>query len=217
MNESTDRDARLRSAFDGPPGPDERRDDCPPADAIWRARSGDLDATARRVLIDHTAACAECAEAWRVAGDLGAGEGLAAARPDPRAWLRTAGLAAALLLALGLVVWRQSRGRLQGMDEYRDGAALAIRTLTPEDRPQPRSGLSLRWTPGPAGTTYDVSLTTEELLPVARARDLAEPRFDVPAAATGRLPAGATLVWRVVARLPDGSLVTSPAFVVRLE
>ncbi len=219
MTGRPDEEDRLRELFAGPPAYGDAVPGCPPPDILWQARDGGLEPEARRAIIAHTAACAECAEAWRVAGDLGAGEQLETTAAVRRAWLPAVGVAAAILLATGLFVMRHrfSPGGGGGEEVMRSGEQLAIRSLTPEDRPAPRSGLILSWTPGPEGTRYDVSVATADLEVIARGRGLNETRFEVPEIGLRELPAGASLIWRVEARLPDGSVVVSPAFLVRLE
>ena len=75
----------------------------------------------------------------------------------------------------------------------------------------------LRWSPGPEGSTYRVTATTEDLRPVLLVQALTEARLQVPAEQLARLAAGDRLVGQGEAHWPDGSLVRSDTFIVRLR
>jgi hypothetical protein len=192
------------------------RADCPAPERLWAALGGELSLDERRDVIDHTAACASCAEDWRLAMELRP-EPVPADRhpPSRRAWARLA-VAASLLLATGagVVLWRTGEPE---PPRYRGADQAAIRSLVPEAEPLPRDRCRLAWSFDPAGARYDLQVTTESLQVVAQAEGLAEPSFRVPAGALASLPAGTRLLWRVEAALPDGSRVGSPTFVAELR
>ena len=74
-----DHNERLKSAFLALAGTsaDECSDD--EIDRIWRAASGELDADARRNLVDRMASSPAAAEAWRVAQAMREAQGYGAA------------------------------------------------------------------------------------------------------------------------------------------
>jgi hypothetical protein len=208
----TDDSDRLKALF-APPIPDgSETPDCPPPDRLWQARAGLLPAPARRDIVDHMSACPACAEAWRVAGDLGAEPSTGGDVRPSRYWPQALAAAAVVLFAVGLFLFKVPTG-----DTARSGGEVPIRALTPEDRPLPRADCLLAWTAGPEGTLYEVTVATADLNVVARGRGLKEARFQVPEAALRDLPEGQSLVWKVEAQLPDGGRVASPAFFARLE
>jgi len=57
----------LRIAFAGALNGDHEIVGCPPAEDVWDALHGGLAPRRRREVVDHTAACPLCAEAWRLA------------------------------------------------------------------------------------------------------------------------------------------------------
>ena len=186
-------------------------DDCPPPERIWHAVRGDLSPAETRTVIGHTAVCASCAEAWRLARSMEPPAEAAPAAPG-RGRQRWAAAAAALLLAAGLSWQLLDRG--PGPIER--GEPPEIESLVPEGASLPRRAFLLEWSPGPEGARYDLLVTTPELEVVVRWRRLEEPRYRVPAAKLRGLGDGAELLWRVEMVLPDGRHVASPAFRVRV-
>jgi hypothetical protein len=83
------------------------REDCPAAERIWAAVGRELPPGERAAIVDHLAVCPTCAEAWRLAMALDQ-ERVSAPAKGPAArptwWLAAA---AVLILATGVVVWRQ--------------------------------------------------------------------------------------------------------------
>lgn len=212
MSDPTDDSDRLKALFAAPLPDGSETPDCPPPDRLWQARAGILPAAARRDIVDHLSACAACAEAWRVAGDLGAEPSPADDVRPGRYWPQALAVAAVVLFAVGLFLIKAPVG-----DTPRSGGEFSIRALTSEDRPLPRAACLLAWSAGPEGTVYEVSVATADLKAVAQGRGLKEARFQVPEPALRDLPAGQSLVWKVEAQLPDGGRVASPAFFARLE
>ena len=67
----------------------------------------------------------------------------------------------------------------------------------------PRERFLLKWSvSAPAGATYGVQVSTEDLRVVASAEGLKTPEYQVPASALAGLPPGAKLFWKVDADLP---------------
>ena len=138
----------------------------------------------------------------------------ASRRPGPLAWIGVAAAVTAIAVGGAALV---RRGREVDRPLFRDSERLAIRSLVPESIPLSRARCVLRWSGGPAGTRYNVEVATERLEIVDRARDLDRPEYLVPAKALAALPPGARLLWQVELRAPDGSRLTSPTFVNRLD
>jgi hypothetical protein len=91
-----------------------------------------------------------------------------------------------------------------------------VRSLVP-DAPVPRQHFALRWSDAGQGARYSLTVTTADLAPVFSRTGLLETEALVPEEALAKLPAGAELVWTVEALLPDGTRLSSPAFVARLK
>lgn len=87
--------AQLRHVDEPPRG-------CPPPDRIWAAIALELTRKERVAIVDHSVACAACAEAWQMAIALGAA---ASREPRDTVWRHTAvpARAAALLAAAAVV------------------------------------------------------------------------------------------------------------------
>jgi len=187
---------------------------CPEPETLWSAVRGELTPGEVYVLVGHTAGCPACAEAWRLARDLGPA---APARADfawpvrsplgRGAWGAVAAGVAALALAGAVFL-----GRSPDVPQYRATQETAIRSLVPEERPLPRAAFVLRWTPGPATSRYTVHVATEALTPLARAGGLTAAEYAVSEEALRTVPAGARVLWRVETVLPDGSRAASPTF-----
>jgi hypothetical protein len=212
--------ASLRRAFAAQPQQTPDLSQCPPPEKIWDAVRGALPADEIAKIVQHTVLCAACAEDWRLAHAL-QGKEMEAAAPAtvlpfvPRRHLvRNWSLAAAAVLAL-CVVGVQLYERQPGTAAYRESQpASGIRSRVPDGKPLPRDRFVLSWSaPAPAGVTYGVQVSTEDLRVVANAEGLKAPEYQVPATALAGLPAGSRLLWRVDADFSDGSRLTSPTFV----
>jgi putative zinc finger protein len=212
-------DERLRIAFQAPAAdPAPAGSTCPSAADLWGALRAELPEDERRAVVDHVAACPSCAEAWRLGMALSPEVIPAAATAVParravfggRPAFASLAAAAAVVLALGgLWLWRAPQPAAPGFR----GASGAVRSLLEEGEALPREDCRLRWSAGPAGSRYDLRVTTESLQLVATAQGLSEPSYRVPEAALSALPPGSRLLWRVEVVLPDGSREDSPTFV----
>jgi hypothetical protein len=218
--------ASLRRAFAADSQPAEPAL-CPAPEKIWDAAHGALPTDEVREIVQHTATCAACAEDWRLARVLLEQQqeketpaALPAALPfAPRRrslrGLYSWGLAAAAALALTVVgvQWLQ---KPQPGAVYRENEQAVLHSQVAEGQALPRDSFRLKWSApaAGAGVTYGIQVSTEDLRPVASAEGLKTPEYQVPAAALAGLPAGAKLLWKVEADLPESSgHLTSATFV----
>ncbi len=199
---------------------------CPEPDRIWAAVNGELASEETHDIIDHTASCAACAEAWRLARQVGhetarhadeqpaeeGGRVLSMGHRFRRFTAPLAALAAAAVLVLMVSLPSES----PAPPEFRAGESASIQSLVPADVPLARDSCLLRWSEV-EGARYSVVVSDAQLTVVAQARDLTSAQFQVPAESLARLASGAELYWRVEAVLPDGSSRSSTTFVHRLE
>jgi hypothetical protein len=209
---------RLREA-----GTDARpREDCPTADDIWSALHLELPAADRLRIIDHTAECPVCAEAWRLAMEMENAdsteiEALPALVPwhrRPSAWARLA--AAMAIIAFGTVL--ALRWPTPSPDPVvRDRPANAIRSLLAENASLPKDAFRLEWSSGPAGSRYDVIVTTTGLDDVANVRAIERTELTIEPGRLAPFAPGTRLLWRVVARTPDGRTIASPTYAVIVQ
>src|SRR5262249_37618063 len=94
----------------------------------------------------------------------------------------------------------------------------AIRSLSGEL--QPAADLRLDWTPVEHAVRYRVQISSDDLQPLFDGTVGQGTSLRVPPAGTGRAPGagrGQLLHWQVDAILPDGRVVTSPTFSVRVN
>jgi anti-sigma factor RsiW len=222
---------RLRAAFaalaeGAPPRPD-----CPEPERIWDAIAGELAAAETRRVVEHTASCPSCAEAWRLAWELersareelagvsqaGVGRAETSRWALPRGGWRWVTAVAAVLLALaGVRLWWTPP--VDGPPaEFRGPTIGTIRSLLDDGAPLPRAELRLRWEAPAGAARYEVLVTTEALEVISTARELGTPEYQVPETQLEDLPSGARILWQVEALLEDGSSALSPTFVNRLE
>jgi hypothetical protein len=201
----------LRTAFQGlaAAAPAEGAD----PERIWDAVTGALPPDERREVVDRVARDPSWALAWRLAHELWAASPERASR---RAWAARAGgwatLAAGLFLMLGLGLWLRPAPE----PGYREGATARVRSLVTEGLVLPRGRCVLRWA-GPAGATYDLRVTSEDLVHVHTVSKLATGQYQVPEAFLAPVPSGARLLWQVDARLPDGTVLAGETSAIQVE
>ena len=218
MSHSTEGIDELRRVFSESSAHARPTEACPEPERLWAACHGELPATETRDVVDHTAACAVCAEAWRLAieiDDVPAG----AREVSSRAWKVWGGLAAAAAVA-ALALLGLQQIRRPGEPEapvFRESEQTGVRALVSEDRPLPRERCLLRWSSPVEGARFDVHVATEALAVVAQARGLTEAEFLVPVGALDGLPPGAKLLWQVESVSPDGERIESRTFIATLE
>ena len=208
--------SRWRAAFAEPDAaPDPAS--CPTPETLWSAVRGELPAQQMGEVLDHVAACAACAEDWRLAAEINRQEERAAAVPGKviqgrfgqwRPLAAAAALAAGLLIAVG--VYRTQ----QPVQEptYREARHAGIRSLLPQGQALPREAAVLRWSPLAGAVSYDVQVSTEDLRPVATAKGQTATAYRIPQSALAGLPSGARILWQVDAFRPDGTHENSPTF-----
>lgn len=182
---------------------------CPDAERIWRAVALESSAGERRSVIEHVAACALCAETWRLAAGFGERTAPQATtvRRRPVGLPQLALAAASIVAAVGLG-WLALH-RWPGQETALRAPEPAIRSLLEDGAALPRDRFLLRWTAGPRGTIYDVEVATTDLKLLARGLALATPEYLVPQDALRDLVPGTSIAWRVEATYPDGRAVAS--------
>jgi hypothetical protein len=197
------------------------RDDCPDADRIWRAVAGEVPLDERLALIDHTVDCPTCAEAWRLAMELGARAPTASdERFAPALWLRRPEVrwAAAAVLVIGLGVVLVLRTSSPPPDPVlRDPGVGGIQSVIESGSSLPRENAWLRWTGGPTGARYDLTVTTADLDVLVFVTGLEHPEYRIPPDRLSGLAPGARVLWRVVARAPSGGTTASPTFEISID
>jgi hypothetical protein len=213
--------AKLRRAFASLSQPAPAPAACPAPEKIWEAVRRELPPAEIRQIVEHTAACASCAEDWRLAVALQKPETVSNVIPAAERFklgqrMRNWGLAAAAVLALAVIGVPLVK-QVNGPADYRGGEA-TIQSLVEEGQALPRNQFLLRWSaPETPGATYGVEVSTEDLRVIASEDDLREPRLLVPAHALSGLPPGTRLLWKVTAELPEGGDVTSKTFVTTVQ
>lgn len=237
---------RLREAFASLAWDAVPQESCPEPERLWAGARGELAPGEVRELIEHTAACAACAESWRLAHRLDAelGEADEAAVPHtaaspavasptmaspaaarrpmrPAAWLswQRAGVWAAAAAAMVLVVVGLQLRAPQVAPPgsgYRQPGTTGIQSLLTAGETLLRQELVLRWS-GPEGARYRLWVTSDDGTLLAEARDLEAAEYRVPEAALADLPPGSRILWRVDADLVDGGSLASSTFSTLLE
>jgi hypothetical protein len=195
------------------------REDCPAPERIWAAVRLELPPDERLAILDHTVECPACAESWRLAAEMQRDEPRgedtgAGAAPSRRhvIFRRVAAIAALVVIGFG-ALWVSRRPASEPVS--REPSSVTTASQTAES--QPRDDFWLRWTAGPAGSTYDVLVTTSDLTPIAEAHSLTAPEYRVPAERLGPVTPGASVLWRVVVHAPDGSSRASATFESRVR
>jgi hypothetical protein len=222
---------RMREAFLRPAEEASPREDCPEADRLWAAAHGELSTEERRQVVDHTAACPACSEAWRLAVEIGhsdeqvvveigrSDEQVAAALlpgTSSRWGLhRMAATVAAAVLAVAVVGVSLFHGRQEPQAPvYRaQPAEVSITNRVGDGEALPRDRFLLQWTASvPPETTFELTLMTEDLMHLTQIQGLSESAFQVPEEVLQDLPAEAVVNWQIKARLEDGRVFPSPIF-----
>jgi hypothetical protein len=199
--------------------PHGRRVDCPTADRLWAATSGELSSTDARAVVDHSVRCGDCSEALRVARELRV-TAVPTDKASPERWSPQPKWLIGLALAAGLagvvvVSGKQDRA-LPGAVAERGAEGPSLHSAL-SHAPQSRTALVLRWVPYPHARRYDVTLATTDLRVLFQRAGVESAEVAVPAAALATVSPGTHLVWRVEATLEDGQSVESPAFSLDLD
>jgi hypothetical protein len=184
---------------------------------VWAAAAGELSPEETTEMVDRMVASPALMEAWQLAVAMQRQMQPAAPpapvpllRPSPaRTWGWAAGLAAAAMLAIGIVLPLLRERGPTAVERYRGERTAAGDSLLEEGAALPREAFLLRWWPGPRGAVYAVVVTDEMLAPIAEGKGLENNRFQVPAGALARVPDGATVLWQVTMSEGGGTLVRS--------
>jgi hypothetical protein len=212
----------LRAAFAGRPA---ARPSCgADPQEIWRAIEGEATERETRALLAHAVLCADCDLSWRLGRELAAGSGLAAGPGTPpappillhraRRWAVAGAVAVAAAAAVVLVPMLPRHESSGPPFREERGESVSSRV---GDEPLPRDLFLLRWSAGPSGARYSLSVARPDLTSLYSVHGLETPEQRVPAEALAGVPAGGEVLWRVEVRLPDGRRLSSRAFSARVE
>lgn len=211
------------------------RGDCPEPDRIWAAVDGELAPDELRDVVDHTAGCVVCAEAWQLAAELGDADAAIEQEPSHRSmfWRSWTQVAAMVVVLAGAAFVMQKIGPrpdlplspspdvVRNGDVVRSGDEVQLLARTPADEPQSRDDLVLDWAYRPTALelTFDIELTWETVdrsVPLFQADSLMVSRLRIPPEALAEVPPGVTLLWEVTAFRGDEE-VAHKAFPLRLR
>jgi hypothetical protein len=210
---------------------------CPPAELLWSAAIGDLSVRDLSTLSSHLASCGVCGQGLSLSAEFAMQDEIRLPtglrlldrwRPP----LRTTAVVA--LPALGVLVLTvlltsalpvQISARPVGVASRGGADRAGIRSLSGEE--QPAAELRLEWTPVDRAVRYRVRVSSDDLQPlydrtVEKGTSLRLPpavgeRASNHPAIGGSEGAGRGLLhWQVEGILPDGRIVTSPTFTVRV-
>jgi len=205
--------------------PRELRDDCPAAAQLWAGVTGELAPEEVRKVVDHTARCADCSIAWRVALEVNreTSEAPVAAllpfhsRPA-RSLLLPGGLT---LLAAGIAGALFFQGPWTHPNrndslELERGAKRPLDSRTALGV-QPRDAVVLRWSPYPGAERYSVTVMSPSLEVLFRGFGVSTAELRIPPEALSAQPSGGRVLWSVQAILPGGRTVDSDVFTVDFQ
>lgn len=193
-------------------------DGCPTADRILDAVQGKASPGVNRAIADHAATCPACFTAWRMAREYVGDASRTAAWPTST-WARVAGIAASVLIAIGIGAPMLMHDAVvpAPVPTVRAVPSGGVRPVTPEGAVLSRDRFVLQWTAGPDGSRYDVRVTDRTLERVAAAQGLDKPEFTVPGDALRSVASGGALLWQVELVQPDGRRTSSSTFSVRVK
>lgn len=192
---------------------------CPGTDDLWASAAGDLDSAANEGIILHLARCSECSSIWRLAREMLPADhpSLSSVTPTgdrnrPQRWQRLLlpVAAAAALVGVGLTTGVLLRNDPSSPPVYREQQGAGAIEASPETSSLPRSACRLRWSAGPEGARYDLTVTDANLEILDAIKRLAQPEYTLAPDAIP--PSTQELFWRVTAHLPDGRTMASPTF-----
>jgi hypothetical protein len=221
--------SRLRSALRSHEA-DSRSAEPPAAEELVTILEGERSPEQVRALVDRALEDGEVEELLRLLPDVEAavadaqGE-TAASRGVPssaplrrrRTWTLSAVAAIAAALVVAAVLVGPLRKPAHPPAEFREARAPRIEPLVERGAALPRSSFTLRWTPGPPGTLYDLEVATADLRVIHEVEALEDNAYTVPEGALAGLRAGDAVLWRVDALLPDAGRLESSTFRVRVE
>jgi hypothetical protein len=185
---------------------------------LWRAVTSEVSAEERREVVEKVAQDPSWAVAWRLAHEMWTASREEAApvrvvrrrSTNPLAW---GALAAGLATAVGLGIWNAEGPAAVG---DRDATGARIESLLRSEGTLSRADAVLRWT-GPSGATWDVRVTSDDLVHVHATSGVAATEYRLPDGFVSQLLPGSRVLWQVEARLPGGGTLRSDTFVNRLD
>lgn len=210
---------RLRGWFQAVRDIDDGGKRCPQAERLAESAAGRLSVAEQEAVVLHLADCGACAASWRLARELLVEVEFTRASvgaPSRSRWIGLAAAAAAVT-AIGVFLMQRPGEREVTSPVFREAAAVELKAAVDPDLPLPRDRLVLRWSGAPAGTVYDLRVTSERLEPLYRVFELDVPEQLVPAEAVGGLEPGSVILWSVSARLPEGRHLPPVTFRATVE
>ncbi len=197
---------------------------CPDTDDLWASAAGELDPAADEGIILHLARCSECSSIWRLAREMLPADHPSKSSVTPigdrnrlRRWQRVLlpAAAAAALIGVGLTTGVLLRNDPSSPPVYREQQGADGIAASPETSSLPRTACRLRWSAGPEGARYDLTVTDDRLEILDTVKRLTRPEYTL---APEAIPASTQeLFWRVTAHLPDGRTMASPTFTTTIE
>jgi hypothetical protein len=184
---------------------------------LWRTVTSEVSAEERREVVEKVAQDPSWAVAWRLAQEMWTASRESTApvrvvRTTSRPW-QWGALAACLAAAVGLGIWNAQGPPAVG---HRDPTGARIESLLRSEGTLSRADAVLRWT-GPPGATWDVRVTSDDLVNVHATSGVAATEYRLPDGFVAQLPPGSRVLWQVEARLPGGGTLRSDTFVNRLD
>jgi hypothetical protein len=184
------------------------------ADQLFSALHGDLDAAARREVVDELIRNPRAAAVWRLAREL-APEDASVHREATRTWSSGwLALAATLALAVG-AAWQFQPWRTE-VPGYRGATTHAIASALPEHQSLSRAQAELRWT-AIEGARYRVRVLSPDLDVLEESPELDTTTYTPAPTVLNPIPPGGQVLWQVEARTPGTAPVVSPTFSTRVE
>jgi hypothetical protein len=212
----------MRRAFSADDLAPTDRKDCPPPDELWEASRAELEPARAREIVRHIAGCPGCSAEWRLAMEdkdrVARGERLdaTAATSGRRRWIGVAAVAA-VVAGIAVIPFVLDLDRSNRQVVFRSAETSELHSLIPEQQSIARHACVLRWSSVGDDAVYDLEVSRLTLEPIVSERGLVETEYTVAPVALSAVPAGEPIVWRVVARLPDGHRVSSPSYVQSLD
>lgn len=225
---------RLQQAFQRAAPGESPRSDCPPPEDIWAGVRSDLPPDRLSPLLRHLASCPVCTESWRLAQHIyspedeeksaqesGAQAGRASDPQDEASqggsldWLRWAGVAALLVITVGVgYFWVPLTSQVPDAGvRSAPETSLDLHTTT-----CPPHNCRLQWRHLPSAE-YDVRLTTSApaFETLYESKGLQEANLDIPPERLQGLQPGATLQVRIAAIRQGQGQIASQTFTILLQ
>lgn len=192
-------------------------DDPADSERIFDAVHGSLPGEERHALVERLLVDPDAARAWRLARELMPDAALDETPADPiaeepsRPMWKSLAVAAAVLLAVGVVGWQWLQSRAPNEPVYRGVEERTITSALAPDAELSRTEPTLRWSAIP-DARYRVRVLTPDLQLLEESPEIATPQYTVSPQALARVPPGDRVLWQVDARVPGEAILTSPTF-----